>query len=71
MKHEQLRILKQLPGTLVEFFLLRLWKTTNKTSDKRLKNKHIMLKHPAQSTCKFTYICCITSHEAPALTTEG
>jgi hypothetical protein len=70
MKHEQLRILKRFPGTLAEFFVLRLWKTTNKSSDRTVKNKYIMLKHPAQPTCKVTYICCVTNHDAPALITE-
>jgi hypothetical protein len=71
MKHEQLRIFKQFPGTYAEFFVLWLSKTTNKSSDKTVKNKYIMLKHPAQSICKVTYICCVTNHDAPALKIEG
>jgi len=69
MKHEKLRILKRYPGTLAEFFVMWLWKTTNKYSDKTVK-QYIMLKHLAQSICKVTYICCVTNHDAPALTTE-
>jgi len=71
MQHKQFRIFKRFPGTLAEFFVLRLWKTTNKSSDKTVKNKYIMLKHPAQSLCKVTYICYVTNRDTPALTTEG